>query len=632
VALAVACGGVRVRPEPLADPDRTSFAGYRPGEQGCLHGDCAAGRYARRAGDRVISGVAGEPEHLVEWERGRCAGMTYRGAIDGDVPHGQGTLHPHAGPFVAITARFHHGQLAGVAEATVHARRHGQARLTAALRLGGPRCTISIESLDDAILADLPIETPRGIETGSFRGVVAVQDDEVIPVRGRFLLPGSMGSGYATLVSHGDGVAWTISEPAICLTERCSDGQGVEHASGGATSQLYVGPFAGGLRDGAAVLHVVDPHRVTAFSIRFSKGGHTGEPVTFARPRSQAECHPWHQGACTVHRGPETMRVGWERTVGFTHLEPRLLSADFALAVREVPATMDPVLAAAASVVADVPRDAGPSVRCLVCAPSPSLPEIDVETDGPRTPVIVATRGSPTRVVELWLPDARLWFQGEELDFDGMVEGRLAFTGTAALVRADGSTKQVVFHQGLRVDPLGFATPEAYQRAGDLDARRKRHVRAAYAKRGADAKVGIALRLATSRANEVIAHLANAQATIAGPATTAPQYERAIRGAHAAVERAQTGLLDVLSGADTAIGRLADDDPVLEPTGALAAHARDLDERLHVLLLAFDAFEYTDDADRLATIARVLGADLAALPAAGLQRQLDAVRAGLAPP
>jgi hypothetical protein len=324
------------------------------------------------------------------------------------------------------------------------------------------------------------------------------------------------------------------------------------------------------------------------------------------------------------------MRVGRDHRQGLNLIVTKVFDASFATTVKDVPPGMDPLLAAVASVAADVPRGPAPLATCLTC--SGSGLDIHVATDGPRTPVIVA---DDRRVAELWLYDVKRWVRGDDLWLNGFRrDGSLEITGTASVVHADGSTKPVVFHQGVRLDPLGYATVEAYERApaADRDTRAKKHARAAHARRGADAKLGIALRQATTGTNEALTHLDAARLAIVPTEQTSDRHERAIRGAHAAIERAHLALLDAVTGIDTTLDRIADDDPALDAVGALGAHVRDLDERLRVLLVAFDAFEFTDDLDRLSRITTALAAALAALPAPALQARLDALRAALAAP
>ena len=629
VVAVAACAGSLGRPERMEDPARTKFAGYRRSiKNGCLYGDCRTGRFARREGGRVYSGIKGEREQLIEWESGRCKGSSYMGGVESSEPHGEGTFSLAQGPIETVKGRWERGQLVGHVDAAL---RNG-GRLTGELQLVKQFCEFAVSDPEAATLDGLPTMTANGAQLASFHGVVAIHGGNIVPWRGRFLVDGNETVGYAVR----EGEYWSIRESAVCLTAQCSNLTGVELVRGERETSLYAGTFERGLRHGRGMLHELEGQRVLPWNVSYRRGFLEGG-MELVRPGYVVECLHRAGADCVVHRGPATMRIQWgdhDTDDAIVRVGPQI-GEDFALTVRDVPPDMEPTLAAAASVAPDLERGATLVVSCVTCNKSIDvLPLVHVATEGPRTPLIKVNERRSTEIRELWLADERRWIRGDRLTLLEPEGAPPMLHGTGALVRADGSSTPVVFYDGRRVDPLGYATLEAFQKATPAAraARAQKHAAKAYARRSADAKLVVALREATSGTNEAFTHLATAGAAIIPAEQTTDRHERAIRGAHAAIERAHDALLDAQSGVATALERIADDDPALEPLGALGAHVRDLDERLRVLLVAFEAFEFSEDLDRLSRIATALAGVLDALPAPALQTRLDALRAALAPP
>jgi hypothetical protein len=639
--IAAACGstaGPR-RPEPLEEPARSSFVGYRPRTQGCIHGDCKAGPYARRVDDRTISGIVGSPAMLIEWERGACAGWSYRGPIAGDLPDGRGTLTPRRGPFVSVTGVFMGGTMTGRADAIAHVADDDKPNAVTAEMIFDPAaCALHFDpaALESVVIQDVWFKSRAGVNRVAFRGLVGIKDDLLVPLRGVMVDAGGRASALGYFELQFESSTYGMSDRAVCLSARCANGDGAEHLGGGERFELFKGTFANGAKSGGGIVYQVDPV-AGARELRGSyRGGELGKirvvrnSYTIGDRFDALESEEDEQVIEGV--GPTPLGVEWSVRGGMVQIisgDPEALTPS----TRGAPADMGRVLALIGLVAQDLDRRAGIRL-CLTCRwlmppRAPRLDEHAAVVDGPRTPSILvlgAKRFDERRVLEAWLADHRQWVLGRDLLISAGDSPTL--TGTADLVRADGSTKPIVFYRGRRIDPLGFKTVLAYEAAKDRDikARARRAAATAAKVRAHGEKQSAALRRLITGLGIEQSQLENARAQIAVTASDAARYERVIRGTHAAVERASDAVIDALFGVDAALASLADDDPTLDAVAALGAYLRDHDERLRVLLLAFDAFEYSDDIERLATIRTAFAEDLAAFPIAALTTYLAELR------
>jgi hypothetical protein len=558
-------------------------------------------------GRRVV-GRVGDPVVSITWAR--CPGWSYRGPALDDLPHGAGRLTiVDESPFGIVEGTFADGQLTGVVHASVSFYDETM-ELAAELRIDFATCTIrneSVESELDGVPFLVRGEGPA-MKT-RFRGSVSVLEGQLYPVRGRVAATDE--TGYLAAEYGG-----FVATSAACLTASCVDGDGAELVGSGESFALFEGRFAGGLRHGEAVVHAQSPTSgVRSYSAQYQRG--FGGAST------------WHRGAYRLGHDPfdadpASMRViGFDGTLRVVLSEHGIVSLDTSDLAEEttrlpgLPGRLDPTLAAASFVARDLDRSVG--TRCLgSCALTPYW----AATDGPLTPAIMHLADAGA-ITEAWLHDRRQRITGVALRLD-KVTGR--FTGTARL-DAGGTSAPVAFYRSVRIDPLGFADPDAYLAASPAARRKKAAALGKAAKRrAADDDVTTALKRVLDDAGQEQSFLAEATTALGSAASDAVALERSIRSAEVALEHASDAMVDAALHAETLLARLDASDPAREAVANLLPHLRDHDERHAMLLRAFAAFQASDDIDRLTRVRTMLAADVAALPTARLAAFVAALR------
>jgi hypothetical protein len=623
VGLALAaCGGARVTPAPHVAP-RASFVGYRGDEHGCIYGDCVTGRFARRVDGRVVSGVVEEAERLVEWEESGCRGWSYRGPVVDDLPDGDGQMVSSTSSGVAFDfhARFERGAIAGRVTGIGRLASHRRVHFEGELRFRTGSCQLTFANPTSTVVRDLTIRgTARG--DAEFRGVVLVRRSAFVLWRGRLV----SAQGESTKTGYVDEVddEWSLTMPSVCVRGDCISGDGVE-IFGGANLHVYTGRFEDGAREGHAVVDALDADGAKSYQATYA-GGHVVE-AALVRPAYRIEPEsagggavPWIERSAARTDQAIAPRTFWTGNT-LQWITPREIGSE-SIAALGFPPAMPAPIAAVAVLLRDVPRGVA-QVRCI--AECDTTVPTYVATDGARTPFIARATdadGAPGQIAAVWRPDHQQFLTGVVLLADDL--GRLI--GTADL---DG--KHVVFAKGTRVDTLGYKTLVDYAAATAKD-RAARAVKAA--KKAARARAmlertGPRLNRVLDGAGTALSMLAVAKESIARDAADGPAYERVIREAHAAVERAASSALDATAQIAAALGDLDSGDPCVDPLANAGALLRDLDERLHVLLVAFEAFEYSEDVDRLAAIAWMLGDGLGSIRTVDLDATYAQLRAAI---
>jgi hypothetical protein len=636
-ALGAACGAGRAS-EPLERPAEApaSFVNYRIEQQGCIFGDCVSGAFARRVDDRVISGIVGAATLHIDWERGPCEGWAYQGPVAGDVPDGTGVLsRPEGSTFTTISTRFARGLLVeGSTEVRLPDTRSTQLR--GPMALDEKTCAIRFPSPSAMTLDGLQVtlEPDGGVQV-PFHGVVRIVGNTVVPWRGS--IEGYPPAGYVHFTEKG---VWRVTEPAVCLSGDCVNGRGVEHLGAG-RFELYDGEFSDGLRHDRATVYGVDQTGVREYRVDYN-GDAQAERLVLARPRYTIVGKP-EAGVIRFSTDDPLrveglaigydLRIQWSTAYGLSEVEDEVMPPDMA-AIAKLPPKTGAVLAAAAALADELPRARTPIMQELWTNTtlSEGMWRVIAVTHGPRNVLIAEGLDTvdamvPTAVHEAWLPGPQRLLRGKKLTISPT--GRL--TGPAKAIALDGTSEDVVFYDGVRVDPLGFSSVAAYEKASEATrvSRAKKTARAAAAERARDERVVLGLRrvrLGTSGGLEL---LTTAKTTMSGMATDAPGWERVIRAGHAAVEQAQASIFDAAVGITDLTKRLDWADPCMEPLSVLGADLRDVDERLRVILRALDAFEYSDDAVQLARIAATFTSDLDALPTSSIVDHLAALQAAV---
>jgi hypothetical protein len=622
IALA-ACGGARM-PEAAREVEvRPSYRDVRPGEEGCIHGDCVSGVFARRVGDRVVAGTVGDEKAMIEWERGACAGWTYRGGVADDVPDGDGVLtapKDREAAIVDFASRFDHGAATGRGVALALLSDGKRAHVEGELEFRTTDCHLRVDRAETTVIRDLSATIDGASVAAEFRGVVRVRSGALQPWRGRLAAAdGSLGAyGYVDT----DGAAWRVIAASVCLSGDCMAGGGIE-LYGGSPLRLYAGPFTAGVRDGDGIVRSLESDTPKAYGTTYSAGELDKLELVRAEYRIQGAAVDVSTARLDGNVAVEGVPIRSARWRDGDGLIGADLRAGAAYAPTGLPAQLKPDVAAAAVLSRDVAR--GTLWRtCLVdCVGDDG---VFVVTDGAATPFVANGKeledGTLAQLGQVWRVDHRQLLAGVELTADLL--GRLHGT-------ADLGGRRVVFYRGVRVDTLGYATLDDYTNA-TAKARAARATKAAKksaAVRAAAPRLASRLTRVLDGAGTAISALAVAKEAIAREATDGPAYERAIREAHAAVERAEAGALDAEAAATEALAELDPGDPCVDSLARAGAQLRDLDERLQVLDLAFEAFQYSDHVDRLATVARMLGDGLGEVRTIDLQASATQLRAAI---
>lgn len=623
VASAVGCGGTG-HPELLDMPEAApaSFVNYRPDRTGCIFGDCVSGAYAKRINDRVIYGVVEQSTTThIDWERGACTGWSYTGQVVDDLPHGIGILVPaDTAIYKTLASHFEHGAMTGEADAEVVLATGATTHLRGELVLDGT-CTVRFRDPTAITLDDVDVDpgaTP-------FHGVVRILDGQLQPWRG------SIGIDGAPTYVKQVGLRWLPGTRAVCLAGTCLDGAGVEHFGAG-QFELFVGAFKDGLRHEQGEVYTLSPGHVGDYTVIYDDVGQPRQVRSqHARYGITADyLHGKILAGQQVQGLTLTGEVGveWSPDAGLYDVYQGALADDLALRAK-LPAVADKVVAAVAMMLDELPHSTQHNVLQLTVGTGSTW--VQATVDGPRTTAIELVSNDLEDVntlVQAWLPGPRLLVVGKYMS--ALANGRLH--GSGDVIDATGTSHPAIFYDGVRIDPLGFKSMWHYDEASPKvrKARAVKAARAAQAIRNRDDRLVLALRNTTSDVLTALDLLATANANIANTAKDALGWERVIRSADAAVEQAGNATITALASATEALSRLAPTDPCFEPLDVLAADLRDLDDRLHVLHFAFDRFEYSDDAGRLAQIASVFAADLSALPTSPIPDHLATLKAAIA--
>jgi hypothetical protein len=588
----------------------------------------------RRVDDRLVSATR------IEWDAGPCKGMTYAGAIADDVPHGTGTLMPARNQaFRVITGQFDHGQLVGEADASVVLTDGSPTHLHGELEIERHTCSIVLRHPEATVLDEVPIEVKvDGVVFSRFAGVVRTTSDRVAPWRGAFEKLGSQ-----TSYVYYDEDAWKPGDPLVCLVGNCIDGPGIEHLGGG-SFELFEGTFRDGARHDLGTAYLVRPLAVTENAVDY---GGAGEIKRITRKRSRyaiVDREGVSAGAVALDRYAtiEGLSFGISLEVGFSGdaLETLGLAAlpESVVTQANVPARTSTGLAVASMLLDEFSRVPN-RMRPIATSPGGGSMLYTV-TDGARA-VMAAWIGVDDSVEEAWLATWNLRLVPADdaelkLPTDGPAMAKLHGTASVYTTVTKARPTTAVYYDGVRIDPLGFTSTEAYERASPTTrkARAKKLAKTAAAARAKGDRLVLALRRIHTGAITALNLLETATTAFAATATDADGWERIIRSAHAAVEQADDAVIDASIGVTESLKRLDWSDPCAEPLATVAAELKDLDGRLRVILRELDAFEYSADADRLATIAHTFAADVAGLPTQRLATDLVTFRAATdgAPP
>jgi hypothetical protein len=600
---------------------RPSYRGLRPGMQGCLYGNCRNAGFVRRTGDRTVSGWAGARELSIEWEAGGCAPWRYHGEVADDRPDGRGTLsavdRPPDVPFTSITGTFSRGRLTGPATARAWLTGSSELMTVTATFAIDEWCEIAVSNRDAIEIAELPLSDTRG--PSRFRGLVRIGDTRITPVRGWLAAVDDV--GYV----DEDVLGGYFLSPAACLTTSCTDGDGVELVNLDGGFELYRGEFKSGIRDGRAVVQRAEPGWVRELQLIYGDGGLWS--VTLHRPGYVIT----DGGRLTVATDldqirPVTITIGalafpayWSSNRGID--EPVIPALPRALAAQVPGASAD--IAALSLLLPDLRRAADPHHVVLG--------KYGYVTHGAATIAVFELEVPTPRLALVWLPDTRQLLRAVSLAIDEDA-GPPALTGTADLIGPGGRARRIALYRGVRIDPLGYATPAAYlaASAATLAQRAEAWARKAAAHRRKDAGVVVALREVIDAVGVRTTALAEAATILAERSADPAAAERTIHAAEAAIERAMVATATAHTAGLTALPALAADDPLLPVLGALIAELGDHRDRLAVLFEAFGAFQYTDDLPRVEAIRRTLATAVGTIPAAPIAAAAVQFRDGLA--
>ena len=561
-------------------------------------------RLVQRLRDRVVT-MDTASTGVIEWTDGPCAGATFRGTIARNLPAGQGKWYARGGDFFTIEGNFSGLKLDGVGRAVLTIALPLVKQVSARFEMHPSSCAIrpvpgSME------VAGVHLEAAK--EASTFRGTLLFASGAAVLWRGAFDVRGTQ-SGYFLPTAAGFRPIATVA----CIAGTCDEQRdGMELFVADDGWHLYQGGFHDGFRHGRATVAVARGDGIDTFHVVYERGK-LADNISLQRAgyviRSKApeltvieSLRPSHDWLTPWLDAPgASSPVEWSRGI------VKLPSATFDLA-RMIERDLAPE----------------PDSPCLQCTESPS---IWIKRDWIYS---LSTRFDPPRVEELWLRRTRTLVRGIDLRLSG--NDRL--DGTGVVVR-NGREHRVRFDEGERLDLLGFESFAAYKRASPAErkARARKVALAASVARARDEASRRAIRRILDGAGTSLSEIASARdAAIAAAALTEPEsIERALRQTHVAIERAYNAVIAGRAGGDEALKVLSPSDPILEIVGGLTHELTAQEERLRALFDAYEAFQYTDDAERLIGITAAFRTVLDRVPTAPTADGLKALRKALAP-
>ena len=588
-----------------------------------------------RQSDRWITLKVDERSGLIEWVAGPCRNSRYEGEIQNGEPHGDGRLSMPDGRYRWVEGRFVHGRLDGRVRGSWLELRGGvviahvkvERDCTARLMFDAP---IEIKNLPltlDGLISRVRFE---GAASPSFR---ADDDESPLLLRGRIE---GMYSGRTVYLAVGPDGIHPIA-PTACLRGSCTERDpSVELVGDDDEWSVYRGRFVAGFRTGAGEIAQVQRDRVTLLAVDYDNGSSTRPPkirrpthqlTTLTLPgdpllRSRNDGVSLEEivvGSTTFHWRTSTFDQAARATLGTIMRSQSLVN---------IPAA-DPRISFMAMLAVDLAKP--PGIRCVADCDDDA---IQIEIDEMRRLRGVYSSTKHDDIVEAWLAASRLLVKGKSLRWEADAKGNRFLEGAGVANRPDGPAT-IVFHDGTRIDTLGFESVTDYLRASP-SARTRRARKAALVAAAARARNGtvvVGLRRLLDGAGRSLSQLstARAAATAATTGADAPAFERGIRATHAAVERAYDAVLDGRGGGEQALAGLSAHDPTADAIALLVRELSDQEQRLRVLVDAYDDFEYRDDVNRLRDIAVTFSSIVGGLPTDPTETAMKSLRTALAP-